>query len=367
MRTIVPQPPWQLRQTALSSTLSLRMKKHCSSLRRAARKTVRSRIMDRLERFYKIDQLLKDRRAVPFSTLRASLDISAATLKRDLEYMRSRFNAPIEYDREANGYRFGEPRPGSRYELPGLWFSADEAYALLSMHTLLAELQPGLLEPHLAPLQARLRAILGGEPAWRDIEKRIRVFQPERRAASTQHFGTVGKAVLTRRRLWIRHYNRKEDRETEREVSPQRLVHYRDNWYVDAWCHLREDLRSFAVDALRAAELREARAKEVAATELDAHLGSGYGIFAGREVQWARLRFTPQAARWVASQSWHPRQKTGLESDGSYVLELPYAHERELVMEILKFGADVEVLAPESLREALSQSLTRAAARYVRR
>src|SRR2546422_9634639 len=187
--------------------------------------------MERLERFYKIDQLLKDRKAVPFSALRSSLGVSAATLKRDLEYMKNRFNAPIEYDREANGYRFGKPRTGPRYELPGLWFNAGEAYALLSMHTLLVELQPGLLEPHVGPLQERLRAILGGEPAWKDIEKRIRIFQPERRDGPAEHFGVVAAAVLRRSRLWIRHYNRKDDRETEREISPQRLVHHRGNWY----------------------------------------------------------------------------------------------------------------------------------------
>ena len=320
--------------------------------------------MERLERFYKIDQLLHERKLVSFAAFMEALGVSRASLKRDLEYMRERFNAPIEYDREANGYRFGKPRSGPRYELPGLWFSADEAYALLSMHTLLAELQPGLLEPHVAPLQARLRAILGGEPAWKDIEKRLRVFQPGRRSSPAQHFGALAKAVLTRSRLWIRHYNRKDDRETEREISPQRLVHYRDNWYVDAYCHLREDLRSFAVDAIRAAELREARAREIPAADLDAHLGSGYGIFAGREVQWAELRFTPEAARWVSAQEWHPKQRSRLAPDGSYLLEIPYTHERELVMEILKFGADVEVLAPASLRSRVAEDLRQAARRY---
>jgi predicted DNA-binding transcriptional regulator YafY len=320
--------------------------------------------MERLERFYKIDQLLNAQKAVPFSVLMKELGVSRASVKRDLEYMRERFNAPIEYDREANGYRFGAPRSGPRYELPGLWFNAGEAYALLSMHTLLAELQPGLLEPHVGPLQERLRALLGGEPAWKDVEKRIRVFQPGRRRSREEFFGVVATAVLRRQRLWIRHYNRKDDRETEREISPQRLVHYRDNWYVDAYCHLREDLRSFAVDAIRAAELREARAKEVPAPELDAHLGAGYGIFAGREVEWAKLRFTPQAARWVAAQEWHPKQRSRAEADGSYLLEIPYAHEQELLMEILKFGADVEVLAPASLRSRVADALRRAASRY---
>jgi predicted DNA-binding transcriptional regulator YafY len=320
--------------------------------------------MERLERLYKIDQLLRDRRVVPFATFMEKLGMSRASVKRDLEFMRSRFNAPIEYDREANGYRFGEPRPGPRYELPGLWFSADEAYALLTMHSLLAELQPGLLEPHIKPLRERLRAVLGGEPAWKDIEKRIRVFQPERRTAFSEYFSVVAKALLTRSRLWIRHYNRKEDRETEREISPQRLVHYRDNWYVDAYCHKSEGLRTFAVDAIRAAEMREGRAKPVPDAELDAHLGSGYGIFAGQDVQWGRLRFTAEAARWVAAQRWHPDQRSEFEPGGSYVLELPYANDRELLMEILKYGADVEVLAPASLRDRVSEALGRAAARY---
>jgi predicted DNA-binding transcriptional regulator YafY len=320
--------------------------------------------MDRLERFYKIHQLLTERKTVSFATLLKELDTSRAGVKRDLEYMRERFNAPIEYHREANGYRFGNPRSGPRYELPGLWFNAGEAYALLSMQTLLAELQPGLLESHVEPLQGRLRAILGGELAAKDIHARIRIFKPERRESQAVHFSTIAAALLKRTRLWIRHYNRKEDRVTEREISPQRLVHYRDNWYVDAYCHVREDLRSFAVDAIRDAELRDARAKEIPKAELDEHLASGYGIFAGRKVEWATLKFTPEAARWVSAQSWHPKQRARVEKDGSYVLEIPYAQDRELLMEVLKFGADVEILAPVGLRKRVADALEQAVGRY---
>jgi len=295
----------------------------------------------------------------------ASLGVSRATLKRDLEYMRERFNAPIEYDREANGYRFGAPRSGPRYELPGLWFNASEVLALLTTLRMLGDLQPGMLDGQIEPLRERLRAILGsGDHSWQEVENRIRIFQPERREASTRHFGVIAAAVLKRARLWIRHYNRKVDRETEREVSPQRLVHYRDNWYLDAWCHLRNDLRSFAVDAIRDAALRDGRAKEIPAAELDEHLGAGYGIFAGRDVQWATLKFTPEAARWVSAQQWHPKQRARIEKDGSYFLEVPYSEDPELVMEILKFGPDVEVLAPEALRDRVGQALRAAAKRY---
>jgi len=321
--------------------------------------------VDRLERFYKIDQLLKERKVVPFSAIQEALGTSRAGVKRDLAYMRDRFNAPIEYDREANGYRFGRPRSGPRYELPGLWFNASEVLALLTTLRMLGDLQPGLLDGQVEPLRDRLREILGSaDHSWQEVEKRIRIFQPERRAGDAQHFSAIAAAVLKRAKLWIRHYNRKKDETTEREVSPQRLVHYRDNWYLDAWCHLRNDLRSFAVDAIGEARLVEGRAKEIPAAELDEHLGSGYGIFAGRKVEWATLRFTPEAARWVSAQSWHPQQRTRIEKDGAYFLELPYSETPELVMEILKFGADVEVMAPASLRERVAQTLARASARY---
>src|SRR5882672_12669591 len=232
------------------------------------------------------------------------------------------------------------------------------------MQALLSELQPGLLEPQVKPLQERLYAILGGESIARIIDSRIRIFKPERRQSEPAHFSTIAAALLRRSRLWIRHYNRRDDRETEREISPQRLVHYRDNWYVDGYCHMREALRSFAVDAIRAAELRDGRAKEIPAAELDEHLGAGYGIFAGRDVQWASLRFTPEAARWVAAQSWHPKQRARFDHDGSYLLEVPYSHDRELLMEILKFGADVEVLQPSELRRRVGDALRLAAQRY---
>src|SRR5256886_4075538 len=115
--------------------------------------------MDRTERFYKIDQLLKDGKVVPFAGLKDALGVSRATLKRDLVYMRDRLHAPIEYVRAGNGYRFGKPRDGPRYELPGLWFNATEIYALLTTLQLLSNLQPGLLDGQVPALveQARLQ------------------------------------------------------------------------------------------------------------------------------------------------------------------------------------------------------------------
>lgn len=322
--------------------------------------------MDRSERFYRIDRLLQGGLSVSFAKLREALDnISPAQLKRDIQYMRDRFNAPIEYDRDTNGYRFGKPLAGPRYALPGLWFSASEIYALLTMQNLLENVQPGLLEAHTRPLLDRLNTIVGkGEHSADEVRKRVRVLHLAARAPKLAYFEVIAQGVLQRRRLKIRHWNRQRNDETERDVSPQRLVHYRDNWYLDAWCHKAGDVRSFAIDAIRAAELLDDKAKEIPKAELDQILKSGYGIFAGKVVTWAKLRFTPERARWVANEAWHEEQKTRFEPDGSYVLEVPYADDRELVMDILKFGPDVEVLDPPVLRRRVADLHRKAASRY---
>ena len=184
------------------------------------------------------------------------------------------------------------------------------------------------------------------------------------RAMALPHFELVANAVLKRQRVHIAYAGRSSNTVTEREISPQRLVHYRENWYVDAWCHLREDVRSFAVDAIQRAALLDKKAKNVADKELDEVLASGYGIFSGRSTQWAKLRFTAERARWVGSEQWHPKQKSSYAADGAYVLEVPYADDRELIGDILRHGAEVEVLGPPALRRAVRGQLNAALKRY---
>ena len=91
---------------------------------------------------------------------------------------------------------------------------------------------------------------------------------------------------------------------------------------------------------------------------------SGYGIFGGAVKGWAKLKFTPERARWVKHEEWHPDQKVQEEIDGSYILEIPYSDERELVGDILRFGADVEIIEPQTLRHGVLESIKKTLKNY---
>ena len=331
--------------------------------------------MSQTERLYKLKSWLDASKCLSKATLLKDLGVSPATLKRDIAHLRDRMNAPIEFDRERKGWHIDRKAAvlGTQYELPGLWFSAEEIHALLTMQHLIAHLDAGgLLRPHIAPLTQRLDKLLDVDTRSKpgasvnvnsEVVRRIRVQTVGARKVHLPHFQAIGTALLQRHRLLIDYHGRGRNERREREVSPQRLIHYRDNWYLDAWCHVKRGLRSFAVDAVQAARVLDRAAIDVPDAELDAVLGAGYGIFAGRKVQWATLRFTPERARWVAAETWHPKQRGRFEADGSFLLELPYADPRELVMDILRHVPEVEVVGPTALWEAVAEKLRQAVRR----
>jgi len=318
------------------------------------------------ERVYQIDNLLHERRSITFQELLSRLEVSPATLKRDLAYMRDRLNAPIIFDKDLSGYRLDAQGVGAQYELPGLWFTAEEIYALLTMQHLLSNLDTGgLLGPHIKPLLSRLTVLLGtADDAVDQVQKRIKVESMGARQVHLELFQVVASALVRRKRLIIEYHSRGSDETSTRELSPQRLMHYRGNWYLDAWCHTKNAMRNFAVDAIKKAEITEQVADDIPETQLNEVLATGYGIFSGKDVEWATLNFTAERARWVADERWHSKQKGKFLKDGTYELKVPYSDHRELIMDILKHGQYVTVVAPESLRQIVAETLKASLANY---
>ena len=322
--------------------------------------------MRKADRIYKLENLLKNRRFITRKELEAELDVSRATLTRDIEFLRSQLNAPLVFDPVLMAYRLENGNEfGRAHELPGMWFNETEIHALLSMESLLESIQPGLLAPHIAPLKQRLNSLLSqGNNIPDEIRRRVLLLSATPRHLRLDHFETCSTATLSRQRIKLLHHDRHDDTVNQREVSPQRIVRYKENWYLDTWCHQREAIRTFSIDALRGAEILDRPAIEVSEEELNAVLASGYGIYAGAEVSWATLRFTPWQGRWTSNEIWHPEQRSHYDAEGRYVLEVPYSATTELIMDVLKYGPEVEVLAPDSLRQEVANRLSRASAQY---
>jgi predicted DNA-binding transcriptional regulator YafY len=314
--------------------------------------------MSQLERIYKLDRLLRRKSAPTKREILAQFEISPAQFKRDLDFMRERLGAAITFDSATGGYRYSS----SDFNLPGLWFSESEVYSMLLMHSLLDQLQPGVVREQLEPFEDKLRALLGQSRRGADsILDRMRVTASPRRPTNPQHFQAICDATLRRKRLRMQYYSRSRDARTDRVVSPQRVVYYRGNWFLDAWCHHQQAARRFAIDAVR-----EVAVLDEAAMELQSNGGEdeGYGIFAGPAEHTATLVFDPEAARWVGEEEWHPHQIVTPRPDGGIQLQVPYSKPQEIMMDILRHGQHVEVIGPASLRSAVADALRQASEKY---
>jgi predicted DNA-binding transcriptional regulator YafY len=325
------------------------------------------RIMDRYERILTLHRILKSARyPVTLSRIKDELACSRATLYRDVAFLRDALGGPIEHDNEQHAI-FYNVAEAERFELPGLWLSSEELAAMVALQELIGRTGPGILATALAPLRTRIERLLSDQRDGACLPlERIRVIASKVRKVDEAVFRNVAGAVLQRRRLRFSYRARSTEQPTDRQVSPQRLAHYRDNWYVDAWDHGREALRSFALDRMSKAQIMEEVALDRDSCDLDAHLAASYGIFSGPPKAWATILFNAHAARWVADEHWHSQQQGTWLKDGSYELKLPYSNAKELLMDILKYGPDAEIIAPLPLREEMKCLLQLALSGYAK-
>jgi len=313
--------------------------------------------MSQMERIYKLDRMFRRKHAPSKHEILETFEISVAQFKRDLDYMRERLGAPVTFDSKAGGYRYET----YDFNLPGLWFTEREVYSLLLMDALLEQLQPGFVREQLGPFKQKLRSLLAHPDRKTErILERMKVALAPQRPVDPEPFQAVCDATLRRKRLRVRYFSRSRGAESDRVISPQRVVFYRGNWYLDAWCHEKNGARRFAIDAVRLASVLEDSALEMT-------LGGqqGYGIFSGPAEHTAILHFNPVAARWVSEEEWHPSQRATELPGGGVQLEVPYGNAQELIMDILRHGPDVEVIGPRELREAVADAHRRAAELYV--
>jgi len=315
--------------------------------------------MDKFDRIYELHKTLKAHRyPVSLQSICDELECSPATSKRIIQQMRLFLDAPI-INAKGKGYYYDS---NISFELPGMWFNSSELYALLTIDAMLKELSNGLLGDAIGPMRNRIEKLI--PQSDQDGLSRIRLLEVTSRLSTCNYFADVAEAVIKRIRLCIQYKGRGNNKMRDRSVSPQRLTHYRDNWYLDAFCHESNSLRTFSLERITSVEVLAEPCKNISDDILNKELASSYGIFAGKSTDIAVLHFNAFRASWIAEESWHPKQEGKWLNDNCYELRVPYSAPTELILDICRYGPDVEVIEPKSLRRATAERLENAASQY---
>jgi len=316
--------------------------------------------MAKFETINQLYSLLKNARyPLTKQQLQDKLECSAASIERYLTELRDTYSLEVEYKREFNGYVL-EQDSEDDIELPSHLFTTDEINAILLIEQIINDLEPGFLESDTQVVKQHLANIRQKFSGGKQLENnRIRMINIGKRQGNIKNLSQITQAVLKNKQITIEYDPRSITRSASkaRKLSPQRLTHYRDNWYLDAWCHQKEDLRTFALERITKISVHKSTAKKLSEKKLNDHYTPTFGIFGGKIQNIAVLKFTPHRSQWVAEEIWHHQQKGIWLEDGSYQLEIPYGNDLELIGDILKYGDQVEVVAPSELREKIQVNI----------
>ncbi len=314
-----------------------------------------------LEQYSWFHQQVRSRRFPTADDLAERFGLSARTARRNIDYMRDRLGAPLEFDAVRGGYFYGD----AGFELSHLQANQEELLAILIARNLLAPSAGGLISKAISSFGKKLFSATANIGLTEErMEEAFSAIWYGYAPAPANTFRRVAAGLLQYSVLTVTYSSPINDEVTRRDLEPHHLQLYMGSWVLVAWCRLREDWRKFYLSRMDqvefAGETFVPRPREMWKHQLE----GAFGIFQGKETVEVVLRFTAERARWVREQVWHPQQRLQNLADGGVDLVLPVADFREIKQRILQFGCDVEVVQPAALREEIRGEIERMAGRY---
>jgi len=288
-------------------------------------------------------------------TLGADLEVSYKTIHRDIDFMKYRWNLPIEFDRERNGYFYTEPVRA----FPTMQITEGELVALLVAQKALAQYKG---TPFEQPLHAAFKKLTDGLSdtvafSWSDLDRAISFRAIGATVADLELFREVSRAVLRSQELEFEYRTLRSTRHERRRVQPYHLACIENQWYLFAFDLDRQQMRTFVLSRMRNTRNTGKRFRRPAGFSLTEHLRGSFGVFKGSTPQKIRIRFDAWTAQLIRDRQWHPSQKITELPDGELELALQLTSFAEIHRWILSWGEHARVIAPKSLVRVMQGTL----------
>ncbi|MDA1193185.1 MAG: WYL domain-containing protein, partial [Candidatus Poribacteria bacterium] len=271
-----------------------------------------------IERMLWFDRQVRDERYPNARDLAERFEISQRTAYRDIDFMRTRMGAPIEYDAGRRGYFY----TATDFHLPTFALTEGELSAAFIAGKVMDEFSN---TPYATQLRTALRKITGLLPDTISIDlsalgDSISFDMGAKRHIDIETYQVVSDAMQRRLRLRIRYYTASRDTVSTREVDPYHLYNHLGDWYLVAYDHLRGEIRDFAFNRIRRAEQTSIHFSILDGFDAATHLGQAFGVEKGNTPEVVVIRFDAYQSRWIRERVWHDTQTITEHDDGGLTL-----------------------------------------------
>lgn len=302
------------------------------------------------ERFLWFDRQVKGRRFPNTTSLAREFEISVKTAQRDIEFMRDRLNAPLIYDQTKKGYYY----ENDTFSIPSTYLSSSELTSLLVARRLLQDMSGSGIEKEITSAVDKITSFIKKHTSGPDkMDECISFHLIEYAPAPEDTFKTVLEACMKKMSLTFKYSSPARKDKTERTIDPYHLFNYMGTWHLIGYCHMRSEIRNFRINRISDINITDRYFAVKNNFNFKDYFQSSFGLYKGGAAKQVILRFTPEKAKWIDDQIWHKDQKSKILEDGSLELSFHVSDFTEIVREMLKHGAGVEVMKPEALRELI--------------
>jgi predicted DNA-binding transcriptional regulator YafY len=278
--------------------------------------------------------------------LAEQFDVSERMITNDLAIIEHGLRFELGNER-GKGYYFK-----SVPQLPAVTYSLSEALALV-LAAQSGRRMGGIPHADLSSAIARLHSVF--PPEMRTLVERL---DGGETGSVYEHreemLAVCSQAVSQRRSLNIIYAAASRNGiESTRRVDPYAVVPYVKSWHMIGYCHLRQDIRTFKLDRIREVISIGGSFEQANDFELEAYLAAGWGLIRGIEepAEEIELSFNATAGRWVAEEVWHASQILEWMDDGRLRFCVTIQMTPEFQRWVFRYGSEVEVIKPASLRE----------------
>ncbi|MFQ5714237.1 MAG: helix-turn-helix transcriptional regulator [Candidatus Scalinduaceae bacterium] len=296
--------------------------------------------------------------------LAIKFETSQKTAQRDIEFIRDRISAPLEYSYDNRGYYYTD----KSYELPPIWLSENELVAFILAKRLAAAIPDKNIKNSLSAFINKFSSLVSEKACGErsesigfnldDLQDKISLKNIEYYSVDENLFRKVVNALFTGKPLEIQYYSPYKNERTRRRILPLHLLDYMGNWHLAAFCALKNEIRNFSLSRISECNYTNDKISlPPNLPQIKNYIRKNFGIFYGGKNYDVSLKFSPKASRTVKEQIWHKKQKIKELKDGSIILKVPVADITEIKRETLKYGAEVEVLKPLRLRKEILEEI----------
>jgi len=314
----------------------------------------------RFARLYYIHQQLLNCKYPNVPILAQQLEVCRRTVERDIEHMRDRLGASIKYCPKNKGYYY----ENKDFNLPPMMLTEGELIAIFLGQKLLAKCAGTPLETSIRSAFEKILSLMP-ESISVDLNSLDHTisFDVEPIRGDEQQvaeiYSRLAAAVEKKNTIWIKYYGVTRDKISKRYVDPYHLRYYQGAWYLIGYCHLRQDIRIFALDRIQDLVKTTKNFTILPDFSIEDYLSSAIGIELGGETQEVVIRFDAHQARWIRERQWHHTQQLVFQFDGSLILKITVSGLGEVKRWIMGFGSHAEVISPESLRKEIEEDAKR--------